>query len=117
VGYIKRKLLSDWSDINFIIGTNPDDFIELRFSTSSIDAPSGLRAYMSNLLDQDEQMLKYRLRRVPQYWSYRSTSKKRTMEVKDSNEDVPDVDETFVYYMLAPWWVTLKQPILYLLQF
>jgi hypothetical protein len=51
VGYIKRKLLSDWSDINFIIGTNPEDYIELRFSTASLDAPSGLKAYMSNLID------------------------------------------------------------------
>ena len=51
VGYIKRKLLTDWSDINFIIGTNPEDYIELRFASSSLDAPSGLKAYMSNLVD------------------------------------------------------------------
>lgn len=31
VGYIKRRLLADWNDINFIIGTNPDDYVELRF--------------------------------------------------------------------------------------
>lgn len=53
VGYIKRKLLADWSDINFIIGTNPEDYIELRFSTSSIDAPTGLKAYMGNLINVD----------------------------------------------------------------
>ena len=31
VGYIKRNLLTDWSDINFIIGSNPEDYIEIRF--------------------------------------------------------------------------------------
>ena len=59
VSYIKRRLLADWSDINFIIGTNPEDYIELRFSMSSIDAPSGLKAYMGTLVDQDDQMLQY----------------------------------------------------------
>ena len=72
VAYIKRRLLADWSDINFIIGTNPEDYIELRFSMSSIDAPSGLKAYMSTLVDQDELMLKYQLRRVTKYWGLRS---------------------------------------------
>ena len=59
VSYIKRRLLADWSDINFIIGTNPEDYIELRFSMSSIDAPSGLKAYMGTLVDQDEMMLRW----------------------------------------------------------
>jgi len=31
VAYMKRRLLADWSYINFIIGTNPEDYIELRF--------------------------------------------------------------------------------------
>jgi hypothetical protein len=31
VGEIKRNILADWSDINFIIGTDPDDNIEMRF--------------------------------------------------------------------------------------
>jgi hypothetical protein len=31
VGEIKRNIMADWSDINFIIGTDPEDFIELRF--------------------------------------------------------------------------------------
>mmetsp|Transcript_16073 Transcript_16073/g.20376 ORF Transcript_16073/g.20376 Transcript_16073/m.20376 type:complete len:141 (+) Transcript_16073:563-985(+) len=59
VSYVKRRLLADWSDINFIIGTNPEDYIELRFSMSSIDAPSGLKAYMGTLVDQDDLMLRY----------------------------------------------------------
>ena len=76
VSHIKRRLLADWSDINFIIGTNPEDYIELRFSLSSIDAPSGLKAYMGNLVDQDEQMLRYQLRRVTQFWGMRQGGKR-----------------------------------------
>ena len=86
VGYIKRRLLTDWSDINFIIGTNPEDYIELRFSASSLDAPSGLKAYMSNLVDQDESMLKFQLRRVPQYWGLKS--KKKQTEERTHSEDL-----------------------------
>ena len=51
MGYIKRRLLADWTDINFIIGTNPEDYIEVRFTASSMDAPSGLKAYMNTLVD------------------------------------------------------------------
>lgn len=43
VAYMKRRLLADWSDINFIIGTNPEDYIELRFLvTDQLDAVKGL---------------------------------------------------------------------------
>ncbi len=59
VGYIKRRLLADWNDINFIIGTNPEDYIELRFTTNNLDAPAGLRAYMNTLVDQDDYLTKY----------------------------------------------------------
>jgi hypothetical protein len=77
VSYIKRRLLADWSDINFIIGTNPEDYIELRFTMSSIDAPSGLKAYMGTLVDTDFQMIKYQLRRVTQYWGSKSNNKSK----------------------------------------
>ena len=78
VSYIKRRLLADWSDINFIIGTNPEDYIELRFSMSSIDAPSGLKAYMGTLVDQDDQMLRYQLRRVTQFWGLKGGTQKKS---------------------------------------
>lgn len=68
MGYIKRRLLADWSDINFIIGTNPEDYIELRFVANNLDAPTGLKAYMNNLVDQDDELTKYCLRRISQYW-------------------------------------------------
>jgi len=59
VGLIKRYLLSDWSDINFVIGTNPEDFIEMRFDAQSLDSPKGLHAYLNNLVNLNEMMLKY----------------------------------------------------------
>ena len=31
VAYLKRRLLADWADISFIIGSNPDDYVEMRF--------------------------------------------------------------------------------------
>jgi hypothetical protein len=58
VSYIKRRLLADWDDINFIIGSNPDDFIELRFEVTSIDANVGLHSYL-NILLQDEILTRF----------------------------------------------------------
>ena len=31
VEVIKKLLLNDWNDVNFVIGTNPKDFIEVKF--------------------------------------------------------------------------------------
>jgi hypothetical protein len=59
VGYIKRSLLSDWSDISFVIGTNPEDFIEMRFEMDSLDSPKGLHTYLNNLVNGNEFVLKY----------------------------------------------------------
>jgi hypothetical protein len=28
---LKKLLLSDWNDVNFVIGTNPNDQIEIKF--------------------------------------------------------------------------------------
>jgi hypothetical protein len=59
VGFIKRNLLSDWSDISFVIGTNPEDFIEMRFEVTSLDSPAGLRTYLNNLVNSNEFVMKY----------------------------------------------------------
>ena len=59
VGFIKRNLLADWSDINFIIGTNPEDYIEIRFDALSLDTPIGLNAYMKTLINSNDIVLKY----------------------------------------------------------
>ena len=57
VGYIKRNLLTDWSDINFIIGSNPEDYIEIRLDNESVDAPKGLHAYMNTLVNTNDIMI------------------------------------------------------------
>jgi hypothetical protein len=31
VNYIKKVIMIDWAEVNFIIGTNPDNFIEIKF--------------------------------------------------------------------------------------
>ena len=74
VGYIKRNLLSDWSDISFVIGTNPEDLIEIRFEVDSLDSPQGLHTYLNNLVNSNEFVMKYQLRRVSQYWNLLSES-------------------------------------------
>ena len=99
VGFIKKNLLTDWSDINFIIGSNPEDYIEIRLDFDSIDAPKGLHAYMNTLVNTNDIMIKYRLRKIPKFWGCRSE------------------DGQYIYYMIAPHWVHHKEPILYLQQF
>ena len=96
VGYIKRNLLTDWSDINFIIGSNPEDYVEIRFDNDSIDAPKGLHAYMNTLINTNDFMIKYRLRRVVDYWGLKSE------------------DGRYIFYMIAPPYSRQKKPLLYL---
>lgn len=86
VGFIKRNLLTDWSDINFIIGSNPEDYIEIRFDYETVDVPKGLHAYMNTLINTNDIMIKFRLRRVVEYWGLRSE------------------DGRHLYYMAAPAW-------------
>jgi hypothetical protein len=31
VNFIKKVIMVDWAEVNFIIGTNPDQFIEIKF--------------------------------------------------------------------------------------
>jgi hypothetical protein len=104
VGYIKRRLLADWSDINFIIGSNPDDYIELRFEQNIDDAPVGLKAYMNVLVDQDEELTKYQLRKVGEFWGVNSQKSSRKK------------GDRYIYFMMAPPWVHKREPTLYLMQ-
>ena len=50
VRYMKKVIMVDWAEVNFIIGTNPDDYIEIKFEKSSADTQLGLKAYMNTLL-------------------------------------------------------------------
>jgi hypothetical protein len=54
VNYIKKVIMIDWAEVNFIIGTNPDSFIEIKFDRKSVDTDKGLKAYMNTLLKQHE---------------------------------------------------------------
>ena len=99
VGFIKRNLLTDWSDINFIVGSNPEDYIEIRFDYESVDVPKGLHAYMNTLINTNDIMIKYKLRRIVSYWGLKSD------------------DSKYLYYMIGPPWCRHKKPILYLKQF
>ena len=88
VAYIKKTILADWQDINFVIGTNPEEFIEIKFDGKTIDTTKGLHAYMNTLLHNNEEVMNFDLRRVIHYWGYK--------------------EGQFIYYMLAPSWVKIK---------
>ena len=61
--YLKEIIKVDWAEINFIIGTNPEDFIEIKFEKSD-DAITGLKAYMNNLIANHETISQFNLKRV-----------------------------------------------------
>jgi len=87
VAYIKKTLLHDWNNINFVIGTNPEDMIEIKFDKKTIDSIPGLHAYMNNLINTDDEIVSYDLRWIVYYWGY--------------------AEKKYLYYMLAPVWVHL----------
>jgi hypothetical protein len=88
VAYIKKTILADWQDINFVIGTNPEEMIEIKFDGKTIDTTKGIHAYMNTLLSNNEEIMQYDLRRIIHYWGYK--------------------EGQYIYYMLAPSWVKIK---------
>ena len=85
VNYIKKVIMIDWAEVNFIIGTNPDSFIEIKFDQKSVDTEMGLKAYMNTLISTHEVISQFNLRKVLKYWCFK--------------------DEKHVYFMLAPQWI------------
>jgi len=71
--------------INFI--ANPHDFIEIKFDLTTIDTLQGLHAYMNTLLYNNEEIMRFCLRKISHYWGY-----------KEGN---------YIYYMFAPPWVRI----------
>jgi hypothetical protein len=59
--YLKETIRLDWAEINFIIGTNPDDYIEIKFERSP-DTDVGLKAYMNNLVSSHESISQFNLK-------------------------------------------------------
>ena len=64
VNYIKKVIMIDWAEVNFIIGTNPDSFIEIKFDQKSVDTELGLKAYMNTLITTHEVISQFELRKV-----------------------------------------------------
>lgn len=85
VNYIKKVIMVDWAEVNFIIGTNPDNFIEIKFDQKSVDTELGLKAYMNTMLTTHEVISQFNLKKVLKFWGYR--------------------DDKHVYFMLAPPWI------------
>ena len=75
----------DWAEVNFIIGTNPDSFIEIKFDKKSIDTERGLKAYMNTLIKSHEVISQFNLKRVIKFWGY--------------------ILKDHIYFMLAPPWI------------
>ena len=84
---VKKVLLADWNDVNFVIGTNPEEMIEIKFENNSIDTEKGLKIYMNNMISANSVMRKYGLRRISYFWGYK--------------------EDDYIYYMVAPPWVKL----------
>ena len=66
---------------------NPKDFIEVKFDTSTVDNLQGLHCYMNTLVNNNDDLQRYQIRKVSFYWGYHENS--------------------FVYYMFAPPWIRL----------
>jgi phage-related tail protein len=75
----------DWAEVNFIIGTNPDNFIEIKFDQKSVDTDLGLRAYMNTMITTHEVISQFNLKRILKFWGFK--------------------DEKHIYFMLAPSWI------------
>lgn len=85
VNYVKKVIMVDWAEVNFIIGTNPDSFIEIKFDQKSVDTEHGLKAYMNTLVKSHDVINQFNLRRVIKFWGYKLKG--------------------HVYFMLAPPWI------------
>lgn len=94
VNYIKKVIMVDWAEVNFIIGTNPDSFVEIKFDQRSIDTELGLKAYMNTMLTTHEVISQFNLKRVLKFWGYR--------------------DERHIYFMLAPPWIRFNPAHVYM---
>ena len=84
----------DWAEVNFIIGTNPDSFVEIKFDQRSIDTDLGLKAYMNTMLTTHEVISQFNLKRVLKYWGYK--------------------DDRHIYFMLAPPWIRFNPANVYM---
>ena len=69
VDCVKKLLLSDWNDVNFVLGSkflsfkqilaNPNDFIEIKFDVETVDNMLGLHSYMNTMLNTNDDVIRY----------------------------------------------------------
>ena len=59
VDCFKKILLSDWNDVSFVIGTNLQDFIEIKFTMATVDNLKGLHSYLNTLLSCNDDLMRY----------------------------------------------------------
>lgn len=88
VGALKKRLEGDWEDIEVTVEYTADELVEIKVRETSVDSQLALHAYMNVLVNQDESMLQYKLRRVPQGWGL--------------------VEDGELYYTLALPWTRLR---------
>ena len=81
--YLKEVIRVDWAEINFIIGSNPDELIEIKFERSP-DADIGLKPYMNTLISSNETISQFNLKRVLNFWGH--------------------TDAKYMYFLLMPPW-------------
>lgn len=93
MNYIKKVIMIDWAEVNFIIGTNPDSFIEIKFDQKSVDTELGLKSYMNTLISTHEVISQFDLRKVLKFWGFK--------------------DDKHVYFMLAPQWIKFNSAHVY----
>jgi len=70
VNYLKKIIMIDWAEVNFVIGTNPDSFVEVKFDMKSLDTEMGLKAYMNTLIKTHEVISQFHFKRVIRFWGY-----------------------------------------------
>jgi hypothetical protein len=89
VQYLSKKLSEDWEDTIFAITTNPEDLVEIKFKSDTVESVEGLHAYMNVLMANDDHVNEYKLRKVVQNW------------------DLTDAEGN-IYYQIAPPWVRIR---------
>lgn len=85
--FLKEVIRIDWAEINFIIGTNPEEYIEIKFEKSP-DGELGLKSYMNNLIHNHETISHFNLKKVMNFWGH--------------------TDDKYIYFMLMPPWIRTR---------
>ena len=93
VNYLKKIIMIDWAEVNFVIGTNPDSFVEVKFDMKSLDTEMGLKAYMNTLIKTHDVISQFHFKRVIKFWGYKNNG--------------------HIYFMLAPPWIKFNAGVAY----